>query len=106
MSINHLSVLTYNIHKGFSVGKVRFLLPQMRKEIQLLNSDIIFLQEVQGRHDKQQKKIPDWPDQAQVDFIGDKIWPHRFYGKNAIYQAGHHGNAILSKYYTLKILII
>ena len=95
---NQISILTYNIHKGFGVGKVRFLLPQMRQELEMLNPDIAFLQEVQGRHDKMQKKVADWPLQSQVDFIGDEGWPYRFYGKNAVYQAGHHGNAMLSKY--------
>lgn len=93
-----LSVLSYNIHKGFGVAKLRFLLPQMKEAIQSLAPDFVFLQEVQGRHDKQQQKISDWPDASQFDFIAEDTWSHTAYGKNAIYQAGHHGNAILSKY--------
>lgn len=93
-----LSILTYNIHKGFGVGKLRFLLPQMREAIQALDSDLVFLQEVQGRHDKQQKRWVDWPELTQFEFLAENIWDHTAYGKNAVYQAGHHGNAILSKY--------
>jgi endonuclease/exonuclease/phosphatase family metal-dependent hydrolase len=30
--------------------------------------------------------------------LADSVWPHFTYGKNAIYQEGHHGNAILSRF--------
>lgn len=93
-----LSLMTYNIHKGFGVGKVRFLLPEMRTAIAELNPDFVFLQEVQGEHRRRQKRIETWPDAPQFEFIAEKIWPHYLYGKNATYQSGHHGNAILSKY--------
>jgi len=93
-----LSILTYNIHKGFGVGKVRFILPEIRRELQTLAPDFVFLQEVQGRHDKQQKKIPDWPELSQTNFIASDLWQYTAYAKNAIYQSGHHGNAILSKH--------
>ena len=34
---------------------------------------------------------------TQFEFLADSIWSHYAYGKNAIYQHGHHGNAILSE---------
>lgn len=93
-----LSLLTYNIHKGFSLGNIRFLLPEMRLAIESLSPDLAFLQEVQGEHSRQEKRIYTWPDCAQFEYIAEHLWPHYIYGKNAIYQAGHHGNAILSKH--------
>jgi endonuclease/exonuclease/phosphatase family metal-dependent hydrolase len=33
----------------------------------------------------------------QFEYLADEVWPHHAYGRNAIYQKGHHGNAILSK---------
>jgi len=93
-----ISLMTYNIHKGFGVGKVRFLLPQMRDAIAHLNPDFVFLQEVQGAHSKREKNIEAWPETPQFEYIAEKIWPHYIYAKNAVYQSGHHGNAILSKY--------
>jgi endonuclease/exonuclease/phosphatase family metal-dependent hydrolase len=33
-----------------------------------------------------------------LEFLADSVWTHHAYGKNAIYQKGHHGNAILSAY--------
>jgi endonuclease/exonuclease/phosphatase family metal-dependent hydrolase len=93
-----VSLMTYNIHKGFGVGKIRFLLPQMRQAIANLNPDFVFLQEVQGEHRKREKRIDAWPQSPQFEYIAENIWPHYVYAKNAIYQSGHHGNAILSKY--------
>ena len=93
-----LSLVTYNIHKGFGVGKVRFLLPKMREAIADLNPDLVFLQEVQGEHRRQKKRIDAWPQVSQSAYIAETVWPYYIYAKNAVYQSGHHGNAILSKY--------
>jgi len=93
-----LQILTYNIHKGFSPGKLRFMLPKMRTALEATAADIILLQEVQGEHKKQKKRIQAWPSTSQFEFLSEELWPHYAYGKNAIYQAGHHGNAILSKF--------
>lgn len=93
-----LSLFTYNIHKGFNAGNMEFTLHQMRDAIKDVNPDIVCLQEVQGKHDKQAAKVENWPEETQFEFIASSIWPHVVYGKNALYKAGHHGNAILSKY--------
>lgn len=93
-----LSLITYNIHKGFGFGAVRFLLPEMRDAISGLKPDFVFLQEVQGKHRKREKRIEAWPDTPQFEYIAENIWPHYIYAKNAVYQSGHHGNAILSMY--------
>jgi endonuclease/exonuclease/phosphatase family metal-dependent hydrolase len=53
---------------------------------------------VLGAHDGHREKIKEWPSQSQFEYLADELWPHYAYGKNAIYTAGHHGNAILSKY--------
>lgn len=90
--------MTYNIHKGFGLGKVRFLLPEMREAIEQLNPDFVFLQEVQGEHHRLEKQMEAWPDTPQCEYIAEKVWPHYIYAKNAVYHSGHHGNAILSKY--------
>ncbi|MFA5959948.1 MAG: endonuclease/exonuclease/phosphatase family protein [Tatlockia sp.] len=92
------SLITYNIHKGFGMGKGRFLLPEMRSALSALNPDFVFLQEVQGEHRRREKRIEAWPDSPQFEYIAAEIGPHFLYAKNATYQAGHHGNAILSKY--------
>ena len=92
-----LRVFSYNIHKGFGPGNARYLLDEIRHAIRLVNADLLFLQEVIGEHQKHQSRLSNWQNQ-QFEYLADDIWHHWAYGKNAIYQHGHHGNAILSKY--------
>ncbi|MGR9046807.1 MAG: endonuclease/exonuclease/phosphatase family protein [Gammaproteobacteria bacterium] len=93
-----LRVLTYNIHKGFDSGNRRFVLHQIREALVAADADLLFLQEMQGAHRRKEKKVLGWPELSQLEFIAEGVWPYFAYGKNAIYEAGHHGNAILSKY--------
>ncbi len=94
----HLKILSYNIHKGFSVTNRKFVLQNIKKAIKLTDADLVLLQEIIGQHDIHSKKIDHWPTCTQLEFLADETWPHYAYGKNAVYEAGHHGNAILSKY--------
>lgn len=91
-----LRILSYNIHKGFSLTNTQFILNGIKKAMKELDPDVIFLQEVLGDHQK--NKIPDWETAIQFEYLADTVWTHFAYGKNAIYPEGHHGNAILSKY--------
>jgi len=92
-----IKALTYNIHKGFSVGRLKYMLPRMRDALSELSPDLMFLQEVRGEHKRMTRPLLLSPSN-QFEFLAEEIWPHRAYGKNAIYHSGHHGNAILSKY--------
>ena len=94
----HLKVFTYNIHKGFSVANIRFVLHEIRDEIIKILPDVVLLQEIQGEHITRSETIDNWPNQSQFEFLAQEAWPHHTYGKNAIYREGHHGNAILSKH--------
>lgn len=93
-----LRILSYNIHKGFTIGNQEFILGQIRNALRELDADILFLQEVVGDHSDQGRIIPDWATAIQFEYLADSVWPHYAYGKNAVYPEGHHGNAILSKY--------
>ncbi|HWT70869.1 MAG TPA: endonuclease/exonuclease/phosphatase family protein [Oxalicibacterium sp.] len=93
-----LKITTYNIHKGVSSFGARPRIHALKQAINSLQSDILFLQEVQGRHDLHAiKHATDWPELSQQDFLaGDS---HQCaYGMNAVYDHGHHGNALLSAY--------
>ncbi|MBF0314845.1 MAG: endonuclease/exonuclease/phosphatase family protein [Oligoflexia bacterium] len=94
----HIKIITYNIHKGLNFNNRSFVLQEIRKAIRSLDADIVFLQEVIGSHSKHQERIKDWPLLTQFEYLADTVWTHHAYGKNAVYTAGHHGNAILSKY--------
>jgi endonuclease/exonuclease/phosphatase family metal-dependent hydrolase len=93
-----LKILSYNIHKGFTIGNRDFILEQIRLALRETDADILFLQEVLGDHQDKKCKIPGWKTAIQFEYIADSIWPHFAYGKNAVYPEGHHGNAILSKF--------
>ena len=44
------------------------------------------------------QRYHNYPEGAQHDYIAEEVWPHSVYGRNAVYEAGHHGNAILSRF--------
>lgn len=93
-----LKIATYNIHKGFSHFNRRVVLHELRERLRELDADIVFLQEVQGEHTRHPERHRDYPCCAQHEFIAEEVWPHFAYGKNCVYEAGHHGNAILSRF--------
>lgn len=93
-----LRIATFNIHKGVTSFNARLVLHEQRELIRRLHADIVFLQEVRGAYTKHASRFTRWPEESQHEFLADSIWQDFAYGKNAIYPAGHHGNAILSKY--------
>jgi endonuclease/exonuclease/phosphatase family metal-dependent hydrolase len=93
-----LKIATYNIHKGFSQFNRRLVLHELRERLRELDADIVFLQEVQGEHLRHPQRHSDYPAVPQHEFLADEFWAHHAYGMNAIYDEGHHGNAILSRF--------
>ena len=92
-----MRILSYNIHKGFSFANRRFVLARIRELLRATDVDLVFLQEVLGQHRGHARRHADWPPASQFEYLADSIWPHHAYGRNAIYDEGHHGNAILGK---------
>ena len=93
-----LKIATYNIHKGFSQFNRRLVIHELRERLRELDADIVFLQEVQGEHLRYPERHSDYPAVPQHEFLADEFWAHHAYGMNAIYDEGHHGNAILSRF--------
>lgn len=91
-----LRIATYNIHKGVSSFGGRPRIHALKQALGTMGADVLFLQEVQGRHDLHAlRHAPTWPAQSQHEFLaGDGL--HCAYGMNAVYDHGHHGNALLS----------
>ena len=96
--MNTITIATYNIHKGLSHFNRRVVLHELRERLRELDADIVFLQEVQGRHSENAERYHNYPENAQHEFIAEEIWPHAAYGMNSVYEEGHHGNAILSRF--------
>ena len=97
-----LHIATFNIHKGVSHFSARFSLHHQREILRKTTADIVFLQEVRDVHAMHSKRFEAWPEQGQASFLAEAIWPDYAYGKNAVYPAGHHGNALLSKFPIIK----
>lgn len=97
-----IKILSYNIHKGNGFFTRLKVLPQIKSFINEIDADIVCLQEVRDFHVKEEKLYG----KSQLSYLAESsnvLIPNYedFYGKNAEYKMGHHGNAILSKYPTL-----
>jgi endonuclease/exonuclease/phosphatase family metal-dependent hydrolase len=100
-----IRVATYNIHKGVTSLRSQPRVIALKKAIAQFDADIVFLQEVQGRHDRIQARYGandlahrrHWPESAQHEFFAGESH-HSAYGMNAVYDHGHHGNALLSAF--------
>ena len=97
-----LRVATLNIHKGLSIFNRRVVIHALRDQLRALNADIVFLQEVVGRHDSHARRHGNWPQEPQHEFLADLGWQDHAYGCNAVYDDGEHGNALLSRFPILR----
>lgn len=90
-----IKILSYNIHKGFDWNNRKYGLQEMKNLIKSTGAEIVFLQEVVGKNKiLKEKGLID----EQFEFLADEVWPHFSYAQNALYDHGHHGNLIMSKY--------
>ena len=93
-----IKVLTVNIHKGFTFFNRKFILPELREAVRKIGADVVFLQEVTGSHTQHAGTFDNYPDTPHYEFLADSIWPEFAYGRNAVYDKGDHGNAVMSKF--------
>lgn len=92
-----LRAVTLNIHKGLSHFNRRMVIHELRDGLRALDPDVVFLQEVQGLNQRFTLRFNTCPVEPQYEFLAGDKWQH-IYGCNAVYDHGHHGNAILSRY--------
>jgi endonuclease/exonuclease/phosphatase family metal-dependent hydrolase len=72
------------------------VLEEIRHAVRATDADLVCLQEVVGENTRHAAAFEKWAD-IQLEFLADEVWDYHAYGKNAVYDHGHHGNAILSK---------
>lgn len=87
-----IRVISYNIHKGRSAMGARESLDELRLSLYNLAPDLLFLQEVQGRNER------DASLDAQHESLAAVLGMYTAYGCNAMRQHTDHGNALLSRY--------
>lgn len=92
-----MKVLTFNIHKGFNWNNSKLTIKKLKKQLELIHPDLVFLQEVVGENLKLQETQADWVEN-QFEFLADELWEEYAYAKNAVYDHRHHGNVIMSRY--------
>jgi len=92
-----LRVVTLNIHKGLSHFNRRLVIHELRDGLDKLDPDLVFLQEVQGMNRRFKLRYAANPAEPQHEFLAGDRWQH-VYASNAVYDHGHHGNAILSRF--------
>ena len=100
--IESLRVATLNIHKGLSQFNRRMVIHELQEGLRALDPDLVFLQEVQGVNERHERRFATWPLAPQHEFLAGGEWMHA-YGRNAVYDHGHHGNAILSRFPILSV---
>ena len=91
-----LRIVSYNIHKGRSASGSRESLSQLRLGLYGLHPDLLFLQEVQGRNERESIL------HAQHESLGAALGMQHCYGRNAIRAETDHGNALLSRHPILR----
>ncbi len=94
---DRLRVVTLNIHKGLSHFNRRMVIHELRDGLGELDPDLVFLQEVQGLNQRFALRYSACPVEPQHEFLAGARWKH-VYARNAVYNHGHHGNAILSRF--------
>lgn len=93
-----LRVVTINMHKGVSALHTRTTVQRLRQKIRESHPDLVFIQELRQefRSRLHKRTIASVPGLTQ--FLAEGFWSDWHYGKNVVYERGHHGNAILSQH--------
>ncbi len=84
-------LITYNIHKGVAPFQNLNVVERVKLSLRESEADFLLLQEVVGERQLPRAKV-----ERQLESLADHRWPHKAYGKNAIFPTRNHGNAILS----------
>ena len=87
-----LRILTFNINKSRDWLFRKSSRENLKSFIIDVDADVVFLQEFSGVPETE-KTVSN-----ELEQFADEIWQHFVYARNSVYQKGHHGNAILSKF--------
>ena len=93
-----ITITSYNIHKGMS--PTNRLVRLMGMKDALLKPILIFYvcRRCKGKISNARLILLNFPDGGQHEWFGEFLGIASSYGKNAEYEHGHHGNAVLSRH--------
>lgn len=94
--MSRIKVLSHNIHKGKSALGVRNSLPDLSRNLRRIKPDLVFLQEVQGRNELNERL------HKQHDTLSHRLQMQAVYGLNSQHAQTDHGNVLLSNYPVLQ----
>lgn len=97
MEPSSLRVVTINMHKGVSALHTRSTVQRLRQKIRECHPDLVFIQELRQEFRSRLRKRTIAQAPGLVQFLAEGYWSDWHYGKNVVYERGHHGNAILSQ---------
>ena len=98
MMDSRFEVVSLNMHKGVSALHFRLTAHRLRQRIRERHPDLIFLQELQQKTHGRLRDLRVGATLGLTPYLAQDFWPDWHYGKNAVYDRGHHGNAILSRH--------
>ncbi len=76
MAAPEFTVVTYNIHKGLSQFNRRMVIHEIRERPARARADVVFLQEVQGRHERHALRFAAWPALGNTSSSPEERWQH------------------------------
>lgn len=91
-------IITFNIHKARSTFLLNNTLVALKKATVARPVDFLLIQELVGNGRNFIPKELSSKFSSQLEVLADSIWNDHCYGKNAISNEKHHGNAILSRF--------
>ncbi len=91
-------VISLNMHKGVSALHLRLTAHRLRQRIRDRHPDLVFLQELQQKTHGRLRDLRVGATLGLTPYLAQDFWPDWHYGRNALYDRGHHGNAILSRH--------
>ncbi len=91
-------VISLNMHKGVSALHLRLTAHRLRQRIRDRHPDLVFLQELQQKTHGRLRDLRVGATLGLTPSLAQDFWPDWHYGRNALYDRGHHGNAILSRH--------
>jgi endonuclease/exonuclease/phosphatase family metal-dependent hydrolase len=93
-----LHITTFNIHKGFSQFNRRMMVHELRERLRQPQPGYRFYRRCRVCTWAMPRAMTTGRPGHSTSFLAEDVWAASAYGCNMVYDHGHHGNAILSRF--------